>query len=252
MGIDTTVTVATAIVISPFIGSFLALLVLRLPAHRPIALGRSACDVCRRTLGVRDLLPLASYVALRGRCRNCGARIDPVHPWIEVGALAIAVWAATVTSGWIFVATCCLGWFLLTLAAIDWRTCLLPDALTLPLAATGLLVAYVIDHSSLIDHIVGAAAGFVTFALLAETYRRLRGREGLGLGDAKLLAAAGAWLGWLALPTVLLFAAMLGLAFVLMRRLTGQAIGAVDHIPFGPALAVGTWLVWLYGPLLPG
>lgn len=252
MGIDTPITAAIAIVISPFVGSFLALLVLRLPAGRPIALGRSACDACGHTLGARDLVPLVSYGMLRGRCRYCGGRIEPIHAWVELAALAVAVWAAIVTSGWVLVATCGFGWALLTLAAIDWRTYRLPDVLTLPLAAVGFLVAYAFDRSGFVDHIIGAAAGFLAFALLAEAYRRLRGLDGLGLGDAKLLAAGGAWLGWPSLPTVVLFAAMLGLAFVLMRRLTGQTISETDRIPFGPALAAGMWLVWLYGPLLPG
>ncbi len=250
---DVPIASVVAIVISPFIGSFLALLALRLPARRPIALGRSACDECSHTLSARDLVPFASYAALRGKCRYCGTRIDPLHPLIEAGALAIAVWAvATVPSEWILIATCGLGWTLLTLTAIDWRTYRLPDALTLPLAAAGLVIAFAIDRASLIDHIIGAAAGFLAFATLAEGYRRFRGHEGLGLGDAKLLAAGGAWLGWAGLPTVVLLAAILGLAFVLVRRLTGQAIDALDRTPFGPALAAGVWFVWLYGPLLPG
>jgi len=252
MGFDAPVTAAIAIVASPFIGSFLALMVLRLPARRPIVLGRSACDACAHPLGARDLVPLASYAMLGGRCRYCGARIDPIHPLIEVGAIGLAVWTAIVTSGWILIATCCLGWSLLALAAIDWRTGRLPDALTLPLAAAGIAVAIAIDPPTVGDHIIGSVAGFVVFALVSELYRRLRGRAGLGLGDAKLLAAAGAWLGWQALPTVILFSAMLGLAFVLVRGVMGKAISATDSIAFGPALAAAIWLVWLYGPLLPG
>jgi len=240
-----------AIVIAPFIGSFLAVVSLRLPAQRAILWTRSACDACGHPLGPIDLVPLASFAALRGTCRYCGAAVDPAHPAMEFAALAIAVWAALVTSGWILLASCLFGWALLTLAAIDLRTGLLPDMLTLPLLGAGLVVAYAIERASLDAHILGAFFGFVAFALLAMAYRGLRGREGLGLGDAKLLAAAGAWLGWIGLPTVILLGAAIGLAFVLARRLAGKEIDATTRIAFGPALAVAAWIVWLYGPLVP-
>jgi len=237
---------------SPFIGSFLGVVALRLTAGRTVLFGRSACDSCGATLGPLDLVPLVSFAALRGRCRHCGAAIDPLHVVMEAGALAVVLCAAFVTSGWILAASCVLGWTLLTLAAIDWRTGLLPDVLTLPLVAAGLGVAYAVDPAALLDHAIGAAAGFVAFAALAEIYRRLRGRDGLGLGDAKLLAASGAWLAWSALPTVVLYAAFIGLALVLARRGRGQALQATDKLAFGPALAAATWLVWLYGPLVAG
>ncbi len=240
------------IVASPFIGSFLGVVAIRLTQGRTVLFGRSACDACGATLGVLELVPLAGFAALRGRCRHCGARIDPLHVAMELGALAVAVWAAFMTSGWILVASCTLGWTLLTLAAIDWRTGLLPDVLTLPLAVAGLGVTFAIDRAALLDHAVGGVAGFAIFWALAEIYRRLRGRDGLGLGDAKLLAAAGAWLSWSALPTVILFAAFLGLALALARRARGQALAATDRLAFGPALAAAIWLVWLYGPLVPG
>jgi leader peptidase (prepilin peptidase) / N-methyltransferase len=236
---------------SPLIGSFLAVVALRLPQGRGFVGGRSSCDSCGHVLGARDLVPLASHVASGGRCRYCGATIDPIHLVVEAGALQIAVWAAFVTSGWVFLASCLLGWTLLLLSAIDWRTGFLPDVLTLPLVAAGLAVSYAIDPAALLDHGIGAVAGFVGFALIAELYRRLRGRDGLGLGDAKLLAASGAWLSWEALPGVVLIAAALGLGAVLVRSRAGKPIDATSRIAFGPALAGATWLVWLYGPLLP-
>jgi leader peptidase (prepilin peptidase)/N-methyltransferase len=240
------------LVVAPFIGSFLSVVVTRLTKGETVVAGRSACDACGHTLGALDLLPLASYALLRGKCRHCGAPIDPVHPAMEVGALAVAVWAALTMGGWVLVATCVYGWMLLALSAIDLRDGLLPDVLTLPLLAIGLGVSYAIDPALLRDHAIGAVAGFVVFALLAYLYRRLRGREGMGLGDAKLLAAEGAWVGWIGLPTIILFAAVIGLvgALVLSRR--GKGLAATDRLPFGPALAFAGWLVWLYGPLVPG
>jgi leader peptidase (prepilin peptidase)/N-methyltransferase len=114
-----------------------------------------------------------------------------------------------------------------------------------------LAVSYAIDPTLLLPHLIGAAAGFVAFAAVAEIYRRLRGRDGLGLGDAKLLAAAGAWLGWQALAGLVLIAAVIGLAAVLVRSLAGRPMEPTSRIAFGPALAAAFWIVWLYGPLLP-
>lgn len=241
-----------AIIAAPFIGSFLAVVVLRQPQGRPILWGRSECDACHRVLGPAELIPLVSYAVQRGRCRHCGAAIDPLHPIMEAGALVLAVWAAFVTTGWVLAASCLLGWTLLTLAAIDWRTGLLPDVLTLPLVVAGLAVAWLIDPGAIGAHAIGAVGGFVGFWALAEFYRRLRGRDGLGLGDAKLLAASGAWLGWMALPSVILFAAIVGLALAMAQRLRGETIETTSRIAFGPALAAATWIVWLYGPLVAG
>ncbi|MEI9988933.1 MAG: A24 family peptidase [Rhizomicrobium sp.] len=241
-----------AIVVAPFVGSFLAVVIMRLVGGRSIVTGRSACDACKHILGPAELIPLLSFVFQRGRCRHCGAPIDALHPVVEIGATTVAVWAAIVTSGWIVAASCILGWTLLTLAAIDWRTGLLPDILTVPLIGAGLLTAFLIDGPALGDHLIGAAAGFAGFVALAGIYSRIRGRAGLGLGDAKLLSAAGAWLSWIALPSVVLLAALFGMALVLVERFRGRTIEATSRVAFGPALAAATWLVWLYGPLVPG
>ena len=127
---------------SPFIGSFLGVLVTRLPHGRPIVIGRSACDHCGHALGPADLVPIASWLALRGRCRYCDAKITTLPLIIEVGAVLVAVWAASVSGGLALWAGCVLGWMLLTLAAIDFRDGILPDVLTLPLIALGLVATY--------------------------------------------------------------------------------------------------------------
>lgn len=168
---------------------------------------------------------------------------------MEIAALAVVIWAASVTSNAILVVTCVFGWWLLVLAATDWRDFLLPDALTLPLAVAGIVVSYVIDPTHILDHLIGAFSGFFALALLAYAYARLRGRDGLGLGDAKLMGALGAWLSWQGLPSALLFAAISGLVFVLLRSAVRRPLAATDPIPFGTFLALGGWLVWLYGPL---
>jgi leader peptidase (prepilin peptidase)/N-methyltransferase len=165
--------------------------------------------------------------------------------------MLVAGWAGMQISGWILVASCLFGWMLLLLAAIDWRVQLLPDVLTLPLLIAGLAVAYFVSPETWSDHLIGAVAGFAVLGAISLLYRRLRHREGLGLGDAKLLAALGAWVSWQGLPTVLLWGSMLGLVFALVRSAMGRGLQWSDRIPFGVFLGAGGWLVWLYGPLMP-
>lgn len=238
------------VLIAPFIGSFLGVLILRLPAGGAILWGRSACDHCGHTLAPLDLVPLVSFLALRGHCRYCRAPIGWFAPGIEMAALATALWAASAVEGPMLWASCVLGWMLLALAAIDFSEEWLPDVLTLPLLVLGLAVNVFVDADNLVDDIIGAAAGFLVFAAIRFLYRRWRGREGLGLGDAKLLAAAGAWLSWQGLPSMVLIAAVIGLVMALPMALRGGGRVALDQrLPFGPALCLAFWLVWLYGPL---
>jgi leader peptidase (prepilin peptidase)/N-methyltransferase len=109
------------IIASPFIGSFLGVVIIRLPARRPIALGRSECDVCGQALGPLDLIPFLSWIGLRGRCRRCGAKLSVFYPLIELAALVVAVWAATTATGLRDLLTCIIGWTLLAVTAIAWR-----------------------------------------------------------------------------------------------------------------------------------
>ncbi len=237
------------VALSPFIGSFLGVIVTRALEPRTIVIGRSACPACGSTLAARDLVPLFSFVWLKGRCRVCAAHIGWFHPAIELAALLVAIWAAVSADGAILWMTCLLGWGLLALAAIDFRHYLLPDFLTLPLIPLGLFAEWLTDPSTVIDGIIGAAAGLIFVVALRYIYGLIRHREGIGLGDAKLLAAAGAWVGWAGLPSVVLIAALSGLMFAAGLRLTGKDVSAADRIPFGVFLSLGLWAVWLYGPL---
>lgn len=239
------------LLVAPFIGSFLGVVVTRLADGRPVLWGRSACDACGHKLGWIDLIPLISWLASRARCRYCHARLGGFYPAIEIAAVAVVSWGATETSGAALIASCVLGWTLLALALIDWRAFILPDALTVFLLLSGAAASYGLNRDEFGGHLIGALAGFLVFAAIAALYRWLRGRSGMGAGDAKLMAGAGLWLGWLALPSVVLFGAGLGLLVVLMRTITGQRLLLSDRLPFGTFLAAATWLVWLYGPLVP-
>jgi leader peptidase (prepilin peptidase) / N-methyltransferase len=234
----------TAVLISPVVGSFLGVLIRRLPEGRPIAWERSRCESCGAALGIRDLAPIFSWLAQRGRCRFCSAWLGWFYPGVELAALAIAIIAAVDggAQGWL---DCILGWWLLALGWIDARRWLLPDALTLPLIIAGLAAALAFDPDGLTDRALGAAIGYLALRVVAYLYRKLRGRDGLGEGDAKLLAAAGAWVGASALPQVVLIAALTGLFAAAAMRLAGFRLQASSPLPFGPFLAVATWLVWL-------
>jgi leader peptidase (prepilin peptidase)/N-methyltransferase len=230
---------------APFIGSFVGVLVRRLPAGRPVVLGRSCCEACGSNLAPWDLVPIASFLLLRGRCRQCRAPIAPAHVAIELAAVAIAAWAASVDAdpAWLW-ADCTLGWTLLALGWIDWTHLRLPDVLTLPLLLAGLAATLWLDPAAVADHALAAAIGYGAFRLTALAYRAVRRRDGLGEGDAKLLGAAGAWVGLAGLSPVVLVAALTGLAIALLRS---RRLRASTKVPFGTALAVGIWLVRLYG-----
>lgn len=240
---------ALACALGPFAGSFIGLLSLRLPRAEPWAISRSRCTGCSRTLGLPDLAPVLSFMATRGRCRTCGSPIPRRYPALELGCLTVALWAAGVHSGPAVLLTAVLGWWLLLLAVLDGEHFWLPDALTLPLAAMGLAANAFVSAERALESAVGAAVGFLTLAGVGWLYARLRGREGLGGGDARLLAAAGAWVGWTGLPSVLLWASIAGLSAVAGAALTGRRVAADTAVPFGVFLGLGLWLTWLYGPL---
>ena len=228
------------------VGSFVGTVVLREPSGwRGLLLGRSSCPACGTRLTARDLVPLWSWLAARGRCRHCGRGAAGLLPagragrggdrraGLGPGSSRPRPWLAAL-----------LGWWLLALALIDLRTWRLPDALTLPLIAAGIGAAALglLPTVDLLHALAGAAVGYLALAGIGWAYRRLRGRDGLGLGDAKLLAAAGAWLGVESLPWLVLIAAVLGLALALVRT---QPVRAETAVPFGPPLALAFWGLFL-------
>lgn len=237
------------LIVAPFIGSFLGVLIRRLPESRPIGWARSTCDACGATLSAGELLPLVSWLWLGGRCRHCGHLLGWFYPGIELGAAAVAAISIIVdgaAQAWL---DCLLGWWLLTLAWIDLRHWVLPDLLTLPLLILGLVAAAAWDPNGLADRAAAVALGYIALRGIAWAYRRLRRREGLGEGDAKLFGAAGAWLGTAALPQVVLLAALAALAAAAGAGLAGIRLRTHSALPFGPFLAVAIWIIWLFGPM---
>lgn len=231
-------------------GSFLGLVSLRLPAGEPMVRGRSRCGGCGRTLAPWRLVPLVSYAQSAGRCADCGARIPLRYPLMELACAGIGVWAALAGHDPVHAAlTALLGWQLLLVAVVDSEHFWLPDALTLPLLVTGLGAAAWAARGLPVDALIGAAVGFAGLWLIARAYRLIRGRDGLGGGDPFLLAGGGAWIGWIGLPSVLIWAAAAGLSVALALRAGGRRVSGDTRLPFGVFLAIGIWATWLVGPL---
>ena len=236
------------LLLAPVVGSFLGVVARRVPDRREFIWSRSRCESCGAVLAARDMVPLLSWLALRGHCRRCGGWLGWFDPAVELSALLIAAVALVADGMPQALLDCVFGWWLLALAAIDLRRWLLPDLLTLPLIVAGLLAAALFEPEDLLDRVLGVALGYLVLFAVAAAYRRLRGREGLGGGDAKLLAAVGAWVGASALPLVILGAALVALAAAGVLRLRGTRLNAHSALPFGPFIAVAGWAIWLAQP----
>jgi leader peptidase (prepilin peptidase)/N-methyltransferase len=235
------------LLVAPFAGSFLGVVIRRLPEGTFLTLSRSACDSCAHVLGPRDLVPFASWLAARGRCRFCGSPVAVFYPIVELAALLVAgcalcVYADVPTLLW---TSCALGWVLLALAWIDWEHYRLPDELTLPLLVAGLLATFLMTPPLLADHALATVLGYLCFRALSAAYRRLREQEGLGAGDAKLFAACGAWVGLGGLSLVLILASATGLLLAALRVYRGERLTRTTPLPFGTCLALALWIAWL-------
>lgn len=232
------------------LGSFYSVCVSRGIAGASIVRPPSHCPECGHRLRWWELLPLVSYILLRGRCSACHKRISLLYPLIE---LASAVWAtlAAMTFGpspW-FVAFLALGGLYIVASAIDFRVYLLPNWLTYPAAVLGLGIGCLRPDIGPWQAVLGAAAGFGVFWLLATVYRLAKGVEGLGGGDVKLMLSIGGAVGLLGLPYAVLIgslAALVASPFFVM----GQGRGRTMPIPFGPFLCFGAMVQLLYGPAL--
>lgn len=232
-------------------GSFIATVAIRWPNGRSALRGRSECDACGRALGGTELVPVASFVLQRGRCRGCGAPVHPSHLITELIGLAIGVAAGVAMPGPDGVAGAVFGWLLLALAALDLAAFWLPNLLTGTLAAAGLMTGALGILPAMDARLIGGIGGFAALAAIAAAYRLIRGRQGLGGGDPKLFGAIGCWLGWQALPQVLLAGALIGLAAILGLRMGGRKVAATDRLPFGVMLAAAAFTVWIGQALTP-
>ncbi|WP_436856939.1 prepilin peptidase [Citrobacter tructae] len=237
-------------VLGSIIGSFLGVVVERLPplmreeeGAGNLLFPASHCPSCGHVLAWWENIPLLSWCCLRGRCSHCQTSIPFRLLLLEaLSALFFALTAAFAPSLSGLFSLWLLWCGLLPLAVIDARHMLLPDCLTQPLLWAGLLFHASTHSLPLADALYGAAAGYLSLWLVYWGCRVLTGREGLGLGDCKLFAALGAWCGWLALPQILLSAALTGIA---LYAVTYKSLRTERQIPFGPALALSGLIIFV-------
>jgi leader peptidase (prepilin peptidase) / N-methyltransferase len=212
-----------------------------------LALPRSRCPACAHPISVLENIPLASYIALGGKCSACGTRISPRYPLIEaLSGLAGAYAAWHFGFGLPAIAAMLFLWSMIALSFIDYDTQLLPDSITLPLIWAGLLLNLGATFADLASAVIGAAAGYLSLWIVYWAFKFATGKEGMGFGDFKLLAAVGAWLGWQMLPFVVLASSFVGALFGISLMLFAKR-GRNVPIPFGPYLAVAGAVALFWG-----
>jgi leader peptidase (prepilin peptidase)/N-methyltransferase len=271
---DPIVYTAIALVVGLCVGSFLNVVVHRLPkmmerewraqcaelrgepaptedpARYNLAVPRSACPSCGHAIGALENIPIVSWLALRGACKACRKPISIRYPLVEAlgGVLAFyAIWRFGIS--WKGVAACVLLWTLIALTFIDFDTQLLPDNLTLPLLWGGLVANLFGLFAPLSDAVIGAIAGYLALWLVYWLFRLIRGKEGMGYGDFKLLGALGAWLGWQMLPLIVLLSSVVG-AFIGISLLVFKGRDHNVPLAFGPYLAIAGGIALFFGPAI--
>lgn len=269
---DPLVFTATCTLLGLFVGSFLNVVIHRLPVmmerewlaeaaslrgespdEQPrfnLATPRSRCPHCGHGISAVENIPVVSYVLLRGRCRHCSGPISPRYPLIELFCAVASGFAAfhfgfglQAAGALIFV------WAMIALSFIDLDTQLLPDSITLPLLWLGLLLNIGGTFTDLQSAVVGAKAGYLSLWTVFWLFKLVTGKEGMGYGDFKLLAAIGAWLGWQILPLTILLSSVVG-AVVGIGLIVLRQHGREIPIPFGPYLAAAGLLALFWGASL--
>ncbi len=240
-------------IVSLLVGSFLNVVIYRVPRRESIVFPSSRCPKCGHVLHTWELIPVLSWLFLRGHCHACHARISWRYPAMELLTLAASMFVLwKVGLHWVLIPSLMFTWILLALSAIDLETCLLPDRITKPGMVLGLLVnaTWFFDaHSGIalttpLNAVLGLVFGYGGLWLFAFAYRRMTGVHGMGGGDLKMLGMIGAWLGWKSMLFSLWVGGLAGGVVAIAYLLAGK--GRQYAIPFGPYLAVGAFAAMLY------
>ena len=273
MELDTVVLIFLALVLGLLVGSFLNVVIYRVPEglnrnwklqakqmlDLPLEQGEgerfnilmppSHCPSCKTAIKPWQNIPILSYVLLKGQCKHCQTAISLRYPLIELlTGLVFAVCAWKFGATWTALATMVFSAYLIAMIFIDADTQLLPDQLTLPLMWGGIvfhLAAYLLQAdwgiTTLVDSLLGAIVGYMSLWSIFQLFKLVTGKEGMGYGDFKLLAALGAWLGISVLPIIIIMSALVGLVFALIMKVAKN-----QPMPFGPYLAISGWIVLIF------
>lgn len=225
-------------------GSFVAALCSRWPRGERVSDGRSHCDHCQTTLGAKDLVPILSYLWLRGKCRYCGQSIGISALYIELVSAAIGLFAVLFLSDGQAVAAAVFGWVLLPLVILDYQKMWLPNRLVLMLAFAGVCAGpFLTPEIDWLDRILGCILGFLALEAIRQIFRKLRQVDGMGGGDPKLFGAIGLWLGWQGLPLTLLLATIFGFLFVAGAYALSKK--SAQQLPFGAYMGMAAFTIVL-------
>lgn len=228
-------------------GSFLNVCIYRIPLGKSIVFPPSSCPNCDRRIKFYDNIPVVSYIFLRGKCRYCHQRIPIHYPLVELltGLLSMALFIRYGLSyqyilSFLFIIS------LVLISFIDLHHQIIPDILSIPGIIAGIAVSFIPGHVVWLDSLIGAAGGGGILYVIAWIFKKVTGRDGLGGGDVKLLAMIGAWMGWRALPFIVLLSSLSGIAIgggALMLAGKGYRV----KIPFGPFLSLGAIIYFFFG-----
>lgn len=229
------------------VGSFLNVVIHRLPLGESVVKPRSRCPSCRATIAWYDNLPIVSWLALRGRCRHCAAEISPRYPFVELATTSIAfVLFARLGVSVAFLVQFAFACALLVVAYIDLDHQIIPDRISLPGILAGLVAAVPGGAPAMLDAVLGVLLGGGLLLTVAFVYERTTGREGMGGGDVKFLAMIGAFLGWQGVLLTLLLGSLLGSAIGIVL-MTSRGADRKLAIPFGPFLSLGALVTLFWG-----
>ena len=231
-------------------GSFSNVCIHRLPDNKGVARGRSYCPSCKKQIRWYDNIPIFSYVLLKAKCRDCSAKINVKYLLVELVCALSFVWffylfGLSLTTLLFFI----LSIFFVIIFFIDLKHFIIPNELTFPLMAIGLLKSFDPNLNqylfpNFLNSLIGGVAGYIIIWMIIFIYKRLRNKEGMGLGDAKLLSAIGFWFGWISIPFILFFSSFIALVLAI-PSLINKSKNLSSQIPFGPYLILGCILYLL-------
>ena len=231
-------------------GSFSSVCIHRLPDNKSVSRGRSYCPSCKKQIRWYDNIPIFSYVFLKAKCRDCSAKINVKYLLVELICALSFVWffylfGLSLTTLLFFI----LSIFFIIIFFIDLKHFIIPNELTFPLMAIGLLKSFDPNLNqylfpNFLNSLIGGVAGYIIIWMIIFIYKRLRNKEGMGLGDAKLLSAIGFWFGWISIPFILFFSSFIALVLAI-PSLINKSKNLSSQIPFGPYLILGCILYLL-------